>query len=76
MIFDFHSLPDKLKQLVDLLQTLRSENAALRSELALLRTENARLAQRMQEAHERVTRLLASLPADAEASAAINREAA
>ena len=71
MIFDFHSLHDKLRQLVELSHALRSENAELRS-------ENARLNQRMQEAHERIARLLASLPAEAavDVSKAIDREAA
>ncbi len=77
MIFDFHSLLDKVKQLVELTQALRSENAALRAEFTRLTDENARLAQRMQEAHDRVARLMASLPAADDAAAdAIDREAA
>ncbi len=71
MVFDFTSLLDKVRQLVELTHAMRGENAALRSELALLKTENARLAERMQEAHERVSRLIASLPAEA-----VDREAA
>ncbi len=73
MIFDFNSLLDKLRQLVELSQALRSENAALRSELASLSDQNARLEQRMQEAHERVARLIDALPvgeADADQEAA------
>ena len=51
MIFDFQSMLDKVKQLAEMAQTLRSENAALRSEVAALTDQNARLEQRMQEAH-------------------------
>ena len=71
MVFDFNSLLDKVRQLVELNHALRGENAELRGELASLKAENARLAQRMQEAHERVSRLIASLPAEA-----VDREAA
>ncbi len=71
MVFDFTSLQDKVRQLVDLTHLLRGENAELRGELASLQAENARLAERMQEAHERVSRLIASLPAEA-----VDREAA
>ncbi len=74
MVFDFNSLLDKVRQLVELSHALRGENASLRSELALLKIENARLAQRMNEAHDRVTRLIASLPADTDDT--IDREAA
>lgn len=74
MVFDFTSLQDKLRQLVDLSQTLRSDNAALRVEVAALAAENARLRQRMQEVHDRVAGLIATLPADTEDT--VNREAA
>ncbi len=74
MLFDFNSLLDKVRQLAELTHALRAENAALRTELAELAAENARLTQRMQEARERVTRLMASLPADA--TDAVDREAA
>jgi predicted nucleic acid-binding Zn-ribbon protein len=71
MIFDFNSLLDKVRQLVELSQALRSENAALRSELASLSDQNVRLEKRMQEAHERVARLIDALPsADADQEAA------
>ncbi len=71
MVFDFTSLQDKVRQLVDLTHLLRGENAELRGELGSLEAENALLAERMQEAHERVSRLIASLPAEA-----VDREAA
>ncbi len=71
MIFDFNSLLDKVRQLVELSQALRSENAALRSELASLSDQNASLEQRMHEAHDRVAKLIAALPAaDADQEAA------
>ncbi len=71
MIFDFNSLLDKVRQLAELSQALRSENAALRSELASLSDQNARLEKRMQEVHERVARLIDALPsADADQEAA------
>lgn len=71
MVFDFTSLLDKVRQLAERSQALCSENADLRRELAALMAEHARLAQRMQEAHERVATLIASLPADT-----VDREAA
>ena len=71
MNFDFTSLLEKVRQLTELSQALRSENAALRAELATLSDENVRLAQRMQEAHDRVAALISSLPA-----AAADQEAA
>ena len=71
MVFDFQSLLDKVKQLAEMSQSLRIENAALRTELAALADQNARLEQRMQEAHDRVTKLIYRLP-----SADVDREAA
>ncbi len=71
MIFDFQSMLDKVKQLAEMAQTLRSENAALRSEVAALTEQNTQLGQRMQEAHDRVAKLIDSLPsADADREAA------
>ncbi len=71
MVFDFNSLLDKVRQLVELAQALRSENAALRSELASMADQNARLEQRMQEAHDRVAKLIDALPdTDADQEAA------
>ncbi len=65
MISDFTSLLDKVRQLAELSQALRSENAALRGELATLADENTRLASRMKQAHDRVETLLRGLPAEA-----------
>ncbi len=64
MIFDFNSLLDKVRQLAELSQALRSENAALRGEMATLADENSRLTARMKEAHDRVESLLGALPVD------------
>lgn len=63
MISEFHELPDKIKQLAELTQFLRLENADLRLKLAMLASENASLSMRMQEAHQRVTALLEKIPA-------------
>lgn len=71
MIFDFQSLFDKVKQLTDMAQSLRSENASLRNEIAVLVDHNAKLEKRMQEAHDRVAKLIEQLPA-----AETDREAA
>lgn len=62
MISDFHHLFEKIVQLAELTQSLRSENAALRLKSVALAAENAELANRMQEAHERVTALLKKIP--------------
>ncbi len=64
MISDFTSLLDKVTQLAELSQALRSENAALRGEMATLADENSRLTARMKEAHDRVESLLGALPAE------------
>ncbi|MBM3365075.1 MAG: DUF904 domain-containing protein [Betaproteobacteria bacterium] len=71
MIFDFQSLFDKVKHLTEMAQSLRSENASLRNEIAVLVDHNAKLEQRMQEAHDRVAKLIDQLP-----TPETNREAA
>jgi cell division protein ZapB len=63
MISDFHDLSEKISQLAELTQSLRSENAELRLRSVALAAENTELARRMQEAHERVTALLEKIPA-------------
>jgi uncharacterized protein (TIGR02449 family) len=66
MISDFHTLSEKISQLAELTQALRSENAELRAKSISLSAENAELAQRMQEAHARVSALLEKIPAPAQ----------
>ena len=71
MISEFATLLDKIRQLADVTQLLRTENANLRAKLAALGADNLALAARMTEAHERVTALLETMP-----EAASNEEAA
>lgn len=66
MISDFQDLSQKISQLADLTQALRSENAELRMRSVALAAENAELARRMQEAHNRVAALLEKIPAPAQ----------
>ncbi|MGS0742148.1 DUF904 domain-containing protein [Glaciimonas sp. GG7] len=63
MISEFHQLSEKIRQLAELTQSLRHENAALRLNAATLVSENADLMQRMTAAHVRVAALLEKLPA-------------
>lgn len=63
MISDFHDLSEKIDQLAELAQSLRSENAELRARALALEAEQASLTRRMQEAHERITALLEKIPA-------------
>lgn len=69
MISDFHQLAEKISQLAELTQSLRSENAELRLTSATLAAENADLANRMQQAHDRVAALLENIPAPDEVAA-------
>lgn len=62
MISDFKLLLEKIQQLADLSASLRRENADLRHQSARLQADNAELAQRMQEAHERIVTVMAQLP--------------
>jgi cell division protein ZapB len=62
MISDFEQLSVKIKQLAELTQSLRRENADLRLNVASLVNENADLSKRMKEAHQRVTVLLDKIP--------------
>jgi len=62
MISDFDQLYEKIRQLAEMTQSLRSENAELRVNAAALVNENADLSKRMKEAHQRVSVLLANMP--------------
>lgn len=62
MISDFQQLSAKVSELAALAQSLRKENAELRRASAALATENAELARRMDEAHQRLAKLLESIP--------------
>jgi len=64
MISEFELLTEKVKQLAVLAHTLRSENARLRNDVVSLATQNTDLQQRMLQAHDRVSALLAQLPAE------------
>jgi cell division protein ZapB len=64
MISDFELLAEKVAKLAELTHALRVENAALRNEVTALTTQNQDVRERMQQAHERITALLAQLPAE------------
>ncbi len=66
MISDFDHLSEKIRQLAELAQSLRRENADLRLQASALSAENADLAKRMQQAHQRVAVLLEAIPAAAD----------
>jgi uncharacterized protein (TIGR02449 family) len=76
MISDFQQLSAKVSELAALAQSLRQENAELRRNAATLAAENAELTRRMDEAHQRVAALLASIPAAAYVTAAHDEESA
>lgn len=63
MISDFQELSDKIDQLAELTQTLRRENSQLRQANAALVADNVGYMRRLSEAHERVSTLLAKIPA-------------
>jgi len=62
MISDFHQLAQKVEQLAEQSNRMRAENTALRLKVTELTSTNADLAARMQQAHDRVTEVLAKLP--------------
>ena len=70
MLPDFSSLLDKVRQLAELSQSLRRENADLRASMAALTEENARLSARMKEAHDRVAALIDAMPIPSDQEAA------
>lgn len=63
MISEFDYLSEKIRQLAELAQSLRRENADLRLQASALASENAELGRRMQQAHQRVAALLEAVPA-------------
>lgn len=62
MLSEFHSLSEKIRQLAELTQSLRRENAELRARMSAIEAENAELSGRMQQAHRRVSALLERIP--------------
>lgn len=62
MISELSTLLDKIRQLAEATQSLRSENADLRVRLAALGADNIALAARMSQAHGRVAALLETIP--------------
>lgn len=67
MTSEFDQLAEKIRQLADLAQKLRRENADLRLQIAALSSENIQISERMHEAKQRVSALLDSIPAVHEA---------
>lgn len=63
MTSEFDQLSDKINQLVQLVQSLRQQNASLHQQIDTLNASNAALAARMNEAHDRVVAVLEQLPA-------------
>lgn len=59
---DFESLSEKINQLAELTMVLRRENAALRIRNAELLSEQSITNERLQQAKERVTKLISTLP--------------
>jgi cell division protein ZapB len=64
MISEFEIIAEKIKKLSEMTHALRLENAELRRNAASLITDNQDLHQRMQQAHQRIEKILAQLPAD------------
>ncbi len=64
MISEFQQLAQKVSQLVAVAAATRAENDSMRRELVELSAGNAALSARIREANERVTAVLAKLPAD------------
>ena len=62
MISEFEQLSMKVEQLVQLLSVLRNENSELRTQVNTLTTNNAALLLLINEAHERVAKVLGKLP--------------
>ena len=62
MISDFQQLAQKVEQLAEQANRMRAENTDLRLKLAELTSANSAMSTRIQQAHERVTEVLAKLP--------------
>ena len=60
------ALDDKISQLVQLTQKLRTDNSQLRQNLASAENENKRLAEKVNTAKVRLEALLAQIPEGAE----------
>ena len=60
------ALDDKISQLVQLTQKLRTDNSQLRQNLASVENENKRLAEKVNTAKTRLEALLAQIPESAE----------
>jgi len=59
---EFSSLEEKLDQLVQRLEALRTENRDLRQQLAARTDENSRLAEKLAAAKTRIEALLKQIP--------------
>ena len=62
MLNELDMLENKVAQVVSLCRALRSENNLLRQQLASAESEKIRLAERMEQARERVEQLAQRLP--------------
>ena len=63
---ELSALDDKISQLVQLTQKLRTDNSQLRQNLASAESENKRLAEKVNTAKARLEALLAQIPESAE----------
>jgi cell division protein ZapB len=61
---DLKTLEDKIGQLVELTQRLRSDNRELRQQLAQAESDNKRLSEKVDAARTRLEALLERLPED------------
>jgi cell division protein ZapB len=61
---ELDALEDRIRQLMQLCQTLRAENLTLRQQVAEANNENNMLTQKIAEARGRMESLLARIPRD------------
>lgn len=59
---EFNLLSEKIDKLAEMAQFLRHENAELRLRITAKSSENTILTEKMQQAHQRVSALLAQIP--------------